>query len=139
MAFNYPNYYYPQQNYQQTYQQTQQGGFITVRNELEARNYPVAAGNSVTFMSETEPYVYSKTMGINQLDRPTFKKYRLVEEADSSQIQAENDSTMNLPPEKENGEFERIWSEIEHLKKEIKSLKNPRPRKTIRKEVSENE
>lgn len=148
MAFNYPNYYYPQQNLQQNMQSVQQNlqpqsnqmsGFISVRTEEDARNYPVAPGNSITFMSETEPYVYTKTMGFNQLDRPSFKKYKLVEEAEAPQIQAENIKADNLPPEKENAEFEHIWSEIDHLKKEIKSLKNPRPRKTIRKEVADDE
>lgn len=149
MAYNYPNYYYPNQNLQQNIQpqmQTQinqnqsiQSGFVSVRNEEDARNYPVAPGNSITFMSETEPYVYTKTMGFNQLDRPSFKKYKLVEEPNSVQIQAENEKVDNLSSEKEKAEFERIWSEIDHLKKEIKSLKNPRPRKTIRKEVSDDE
>lgn len=147
MAFNYPNYFYPQQNLQQNLQSVQQNlqpqsnmsGFISVRTEEDARNYPVAPGNSITFMSETEPYVYTKTMGFNQLDRPSFKKYKLVEEAETPQIQAENIKAENLPPEKENAEFERIWSEIDHIKKDIKSIKNPRPRKTVRKEVNENE
>lgn len=149
MAYNYPNYYYPNQNLQQNIQpqmQTQinqnqsiQSGFVSVRNEEDARNYPVAPGNSITFMSETEPYVYTKTMGFNQLDRPSFKKYKLVEEPNSVQIQAENEKVDNLSSEKERAEFEHIWSEIVHLKKEIKSLKNPRPRKTIRKEVSDDE
>lgn len=150
MAYNYPNYYYPQQNLQQNIQpqmnqqniqqsqnQPMQGGFISVRTEEDARNYPVAPGNSITFMSETEPYVYTKTMGFNQLDRPSFKKYKLVEEPNSAQFQAENEKADNC--EKEKAEFEHIWSEIDHLKKEIKSLKNPRPRKTIRKEVSDDE
>lgn len=152
MAYNYPNYYYPnqnlqqniqpqmnQQNIQQSQNQPMQGGFISVRTEEDARNYPVAPGNSITFMSETEPYVYTKTMGFNQLDRPSFKKYKLVEEPNSAQIQAENEKVDNLSSEKEKAEFEHIWSEIDHLKKEIKSLKNPRPRKTIRKEVSDDE
>ena len=80
MAYN----YYPQ--YQQVYpqaqpvQQIQNGGLVSVRNEMEARNYPIAPGNSVTFKDETAPYVYTKTMGFSQLDRPIFDKYRLIKE-----------------------------------------------------------
>jgi len=148
MTYNYPNYYYPNQNLNiQPQMQTQmnqqnqsiQSGFVSVRNEEDARNYPVAPGNSITFMSETEPYVYTKTMGFNQLDRPSFKKYKLVEEPNSVQIQAENEKVDNLSSEKGKAEFDHIWSEIDHLKKEIKSFKNPRPRKTVRKEVSDDE
>ena len=56
MAYNYFPQYYP--NYQVTpqvnnsTQQIQNGGFINVRSELEARNYPVAPGNSVTFKND---------------------------------------------------------------------------------------
>lgn len=61
-------------------QQIQNGGFVSVRSEQEAYNYPVAPGNSITFKDEGQPYVYVKTMGFNQMEPPVFKKYRLVEE-----------------------------------------------------------
>ena len=61
-------------------QQTQNSGFISVRSAQEAMNYPVAPGNSITFKDEAQPYVYVKTMGFNQMEQPTFKRYRLVEE-----------------------------------------------------------
>ena len=99
MAYNsfYPNLYpnYAQQMQMQQIQQMQQmqpqmqaqtqpqiqnGGFISVRSEEEARNYPVAPGTSVTFIDENCQRVYAKTMGFSQLDRPTFYKYRLVKE-----------------------------------------------------------
>ena len=70
----------PQQQGQQ-YQATQ-GGFVRVRNENEAKLYPVAPGNSVTFIDENAPYCYAKTVNIGQLDRPIFEKYRLVKEDD---------------------------------------------------------
>lgn len=62
-------------------QQIQNGGLVSVRSEQEARNYPTAPGNSITFKDESQPYVYVKTMGFNQMEQPVFKKYRLVEEA----------------------------------------------------------
>lgn len=83
---NYPYYPY-QQQYQQIQQQPMQiqnGGLVSVRGIDEARNYPVAPGNSVTFKDETSPYVYTKTQGFSQLDRPVFEKYRLVKEEDVS-------------------------------------------------------
>lgn len=74
------NYMYPQMNQPVQPQQIQNGGLVSVRSEQEARNYPTAPGNSITFKDESQPYVYVKTMGFNQMEMPTFKKYRLVEE-----------------------------------------------------------
>lgn len=113
----------PQQPVQQmqNMQQAQNGGFVSVRSEAEARNYPVAYGNSVTFKDETAPYIYSKTMGYSQLDRPVFEKYKLVKEDTQEPIsepktsEAENSAIKDLK-----GEIGRIWDEIEALKKEVK-------------------
>ena len=74
-----------QQQMQQPVQQypTVQSGFVRVRNENEARMYPVAPGSSVTFIDESGPFCYSKTVNMGQLDRPIFEKYRLVKEDDN--------------------------------------------------------
>lgn len=80
--------YYPQQ-YQQPQQQSQASpNFVRVQNEVEARMYPVAPGNSVMFIDENAPYCYTKTMDISQLDRPKFDKYRLVKEEEAPQGEA---------------------------------------------------
>ena len=86
------------------FQQQPQQAFVAVRSAQEAMSYPVAPGNSVVFKNETEPYCYVKTMGFNQLDRPTFEKYRLVKEE---------------APEPEfatKAELTAIWDEIKALK-----------------------
>lgn len=84
-----PNLQMAQQGYQQAQQAAQptiqNGGFVSVRSEIEARNYPVAPGNSVTFIDENAPYCYTKTMGFSQLDRPRFEKFRLVKEEEAAQ------------------------------------------------------
>lgn len=69
----------------------QSGGLVTVRSENEARNYMVSLGTSVTFLDENEPYIYTKTMGFSQFDRPTFKKYKLVEENETPTTQCNKD------------------------------------------------
>lgn len=61
------------------------GGFIPVQNENEARMYRLAPGTSATFIDENAPYCYTKTEGVSQLDRPIFKRFRLVEEVDTVQ------------------------------------------------------
>lgn len=87
----YPNAYYPQYQTQSMQAQTSQppvstmGGFIPVQNENEARMYRLAPGTSATFIDENAPYCYTKTEGVSQLDRPIFKRFRLVEETETSQ------------------------------------------------------
>ena len=58
-----------------------QGGFVDVQNEAEARTYPVEPGKSVAFKDTSQENVYyKKTAGKTALDAPTFKKFRMVEE-----------------------------------------------------------
>ena len=113
----YPQYFYPQQQMypQQMNQnmQIQNSGFVSVRSEAEARSYPVAYGNSVTFKDETAPYVYTKTMGFSQLETPRFEKYKLVKEEPNHMQEAPN----TIPAYAEKSEIEAIWNEIEEIKK----------------------
>lgn len=143
-----PNYYnnpyqqyYPQNNFQQpqiqnTQPQIQNGGFVSVRSEAEARNYPIAPGNSVTFKDETAPYVYTKTMGFSQLDRPIFEKYKLVKENIAENIETENPnlidelkSRVNELNDELNNELNKLWGEIDAIKTQV----NEPPRTTTRK------
>lgn len=134
MAYNYfPNYYnspylqMPSVPNMQTptpapaaapQQGVRNSDFVLVQSEDEARSYPVAFGNTVTFKNENMPYMYTKTMGMSQLDRPVFEKYKLVKEtavdAPESAKTAKDD---NGVMEKLRGEIEAIWSEINALKK----------------------
>lgn len=69
MAYVYPQYYQPQQN-----------NLVSVRNETEARNYPVAYGATVYFKDESAPFIYIKSMGFSQMEMPRFERYRREEE-----------------------------------------------------------
>lgn len=135
--YNYQQYQqsYPQQQYQQIMQAQQQpqfGGFVSVRNEMEARNYPVAPGNSVMFRDETAPYIYSKSMGYSQLDTPRFDKYRLVKEEDVSvnvsepHTDALNNSTDNLPTYALKSEFDALQELVSTLAEDVDVLKSKR-------------
>lgn len=129
MAYNYytPYGYQPQQfqlpmqGVQQGNQPTQQpnrSDFVLVRSEDEARNYPVAFGNTVTFKHENEPYMYTKTMGMSQLDRPVFERYKLVKEEIKEQPQKPAEPKYdNTVIDKLENEIGAIWKEIELLKK----------------------
>lgn len=105
MNYN-PYYYQPQM------MQSQNNGLVSVRGINEARNYPVAAGNSVTFKDETAPYIYTKTMGFSQLDRPSFEVFRLVKE-DVTQEAEPVDVDLKKEVEKLKNEVEKLKAMIE--------------------------
>lgn len=147
-----PNYYAPyyyqqqpqmqmqpqaqaQQAPQMPQPQIQNGGFVSVRNESEARNYPIAIGTSVTFKDENAPYIYNKTMGFSQLEAPKFDKYRLVKEdatepSDLTKGELYDDKPILNTLDGLKAEIGAIWTEIEGLKKKPV----PKPKK---KEVEE--
>ena len=103
----------------------QNNGFIMVRNEMEARNYPVAFGNSVTFKDESAPFVYTKTMGYSQMQPPVFEKYRLVKE--EVKEEKPNDGISLIDELKQ--EIMDIWAEIDIIKGD----------KNIKKEIHNND
>ena len=76
----------PQQQSSQPQYQMMQGGFVRIPSENDARMFPVAPGNSVTFIDENKLYIYTKSVNMGQLDRPIFEKYRLVKEDDGAQF-----------------------------------------------------
>ena len=116
----YPNYYnpyfqqpQPQAQFvpqpQQQQPQPHYSGLVSVQSEQEARSYPVAPGNSVTFKNENQPYCYVKTMGFSQLDRPIFERYRLVKEEEPEQPeQTDNYATK--------AELAALWKELDAIK-----------------------
>lgn len=134
----------------QQYQQMMQpqisnaGSFVSVPNEMTARNYPIAPGNSVTFIDENSPYCYTKTMGLNQLDRPIFKRYKLVEEQEtvSAAPQSNGNTQSNEPTsDKIQGEIQALRAMYERLDKEVNELKerndHGKPSLSITAETSE--
>lgn len=128
------NPYYQQNNFQPTpmqgqqpQQQIQNNGFVRIPSENDARMYPVAPGNSVTFIDENSPYCYVKTMGFSQLDAPKFEKYRLVKEEvteETVQQVAQNTATTQVPQEMAiidalRGDLDALRVEVDNLKDKI--------------------
>lgn len=109
----------PQLQPQQSYHQN---GFVRVRDENEARMYPVAPGNSITFVNENAPYCYTKTVNMGQLDRPIFEKYRLVRE-DDGPAQPE---TAHKPAEAPPIDLSKyaLASDLESFRAEIETIKS---------------
>ncbi len=140
MAFPQYNPYYQQPYYapnqmqnpvqnivQGATQQNQSSGMImNIPNEDTARSYPVAPGNSVIFKDENAPYIYTKTMGFSQFDKPVFEKYRLVKEED--EIAQEHEDTPIV---------DELRNEIASLKNEIESIKKKIAPKTVKRIMKE--
>lgn len=113
-----------------------QNGFVRVPSENEARMYPVAPGTSVTFIDENAPYCYTKTMDRSQLDRPQFRKYRLVEEnapvapqeaqepAPAAREVDLSDYVMKADFDAFKGETEDILSDMKALQSDLKNLRD---------------
>lgn len=116
------NAYYPY-SYQipQVQQTVQNSGYMTVRSEEEARNYPMALGNSMTFFNETAPYCYKKTMGFSPLDRPTFERYRIIKE-ESPEIPQNQPMQTNTRENDKNAEIGQIRAQIDTLSDRIGRL-----------------
>lgn len=114
------------QNMQQAQQnqqpQIQTNGIISVRSIDEARSYPVAPGNSLTFKHESAPYIYTKTLGFSQLDQPIFEVFRLEKEQDveAPRIALEESAVQFLTIDEGNV----LKTDIEALKQEIQFLKD---------------
>jgi len=106
-----------------------QSGFVRVRNENEARMYPVQPGCSITFVDESMPYCYTKTVNMGQLDRPIFEKYRLVKEDDAPQaVEAPNKPVENqahdLSQFAMKDDIRAFGSEIEAIKADLNAMRN---------------
>lgn len=144
----YPYYYnpYAQQNIQpappiqpqpistpQQSQQVVQNGFVLVPSEQEARAYPVAPGNSITFKDENSPYCYVKTMGFSQFDQPVFEKYRLVKEDSAvseknSPISSEEEEPIKYATKEE---FDKLRADFAALKGKVAKLRETRAKKRV--------
>ena len=118
----------------------QNGGLVSVHSEAEARNYPVAHGNSITFKDENAPYVYVKTMGFSQLDRPTFDRFRLVrEEAETAEEPATNNIADNLPFDDLKADIDEIRGDIEAIRKQVKTLQASKNKRLVKELIEEGE
>lgn len=104
----------------------QHSGFVLVPSEQDARAYPVAPGNSVTFKDENAPYCYVKTMGFNQLDRPSFEKYRLVKEecrTDTPELPTSGEKEKPINPEYAlKGDLAAIWNAVEDIRGTVAAM-----------------
>lgn len=125
-----PNYnpnYNPGYVQQAMPQPMQQGGFVPIPSEEDARNFPVQRGTSTTFRDENQPYIYIKTLGTGQLDTPVFEKYRFIKEdaqstrrADSGLLEDKPDKVSTYATK---AEYEALREDMEDLKNVVDKLR----------------
>lgn len=116
----YPNFgnYQQQQPMQQPIQQPMQVPnqiLAWVKNEEEAVNFPLNIGQSIFLMSQSEPFLYSKS--VDQLGKVTFVKKRLVDEGGDRESEQLKDYIRR--EELENLISDRIREEIDKKMSEI--------------------
>ena len=97
--------------------------FVFVQSENEVIDYPIALGNSITFKHQTEPFIYIKTMGLSQFDKPKIVKYKLTEEELGSQKVQPNNSTPVDPKWLNEDDLKPVLDEIQIVKHEIEDIK----------------
>lgn len=111
--------------------------FIRVKSEAEAWNYPVSPGNSLTFKDDNAPYIYIKTMGFSQLDRPIFEKWRLTKE-DAPINEPKSDTPITPSLTEIEGQINEIRALYDDLKGKVEAIDKP-VKKTVKKEVTDND
>lgn len=124
------------QQYQQNMQmqqpqpQAQSNAIIHVPSEEVARRWDVAPNSSVTFIDDSKPYCYTKSMGMSMLEAPIFKRFKLVEETEpvpASDGQTVSDQQTPMPQVDlsaymTKAEFESYKAIIEDMQKIVKEL-----------------
>lgn len=151
MAYPYPNYYqssynpyiqqqfYPQptvpsqqnvqqpipQPVQQAQPQIQNGGFMSVRTEEEAYNWPIAPGVGMTFKVENAPVIIDKARGFSPLEQPVVKVYDMIERVpNQNAAQPQETSVVTHTEYAERADIEAIRRELEGFKADLEALKN---------------
>ena len=115
---------------QQPQPQAQSNAIIHVPSEEVARRWDVAPNSSVTFIDDSKPYCYTKSMGMSMLEAPVFKRFKLVEEtepvpASDGQTVSDRQTPMpqvDLSAYMTKAEFESYRAIIEDMQKIVKEL-----------------
>ena len=115
----------------QQQQQNQDGSFMVMRvaTVKDAKEYPIAPGNGLTFFVEKEPYLCCKTLGNTGLEQPRFRKWKLIEETeDGLEVSPEkSDTVAYVDREEHEKEIGLLKEQIDKLTKsvsEIQTLKD---------------
>lgn len=96
------------------------GGMIPVSSIEEVLKYPVEPGVCVHFKDTTEDYIYTKTQGFSQMEKPTYEAYH-TERVDFESLLPVNKKLANYATVEQVSDLTAV---ISQLTKEIATLKN---------------
>lgn len=102
--------------------------FIIAKSEQEVLNYPVGCGNSINFKIENAPYLYTKTMGFSQFDRPVIEKYRLLKEELGGTVEEAKQNPFEDKLNSMQSTIDSLESKLSSMQKDINSLRDRRGR-----------
>lgn len=132
-----------QQPVQAQQPEIRQNGFIRVKDEAEVDAYPIAPGNSVTFIHETQPFVFVKTLGFSQFDHPVKEKYLLVketpEEPNKTVSGADKESVSPTAEYAKAADVAKLARDVEALRVSVRTLNERKTRKVVTEEVVDDE
>lgn len=114
---NYPqNPYYRQAPTMPTMQST---GLIRA-DEEEARQYPVAPGNSVMIIDNAGQHLFVKSLGFSPFDQAKFEMYKLVK-IDHENADFPKSDVLPLPEYASADELKALKKEVERLGQSLKN------------------
>ena len=107
-------------------QQMQNSSLIHVMSEEQARSYPVPLGQSMMFINDNQPYCYTKTAGMSQLEPPVFKIFEVKEVGQTQSQPAQEESQpapqVDMSEYMTKAEFESYKAIIDDMQKIVKEL-----------------
>lgn len=110
----------------QQQQQNQDGSFMVMRvaTVKDAKEYPIAPGNGLTFFVEKEPYLCCKTLGNTGLEQPRFRKWKLIEETeDGLEVSPEKSAPVAyVDKEEHEKEIGSLKEQIDKLTKSVSEI-----------------
>ena len=95
------------------------GGMVPVSSIEEVLKYPVQPGICVHFKDENADYIYTKTQGFSQMEKPIMEAYELTK-VDFESLLPENKKLANYVTVEQMSE---LTSVISQLTQEVMSLK----------------
>lgn len=115
---NYQNPYY-----RSTTPTIQSTGFVRAEED-EARQYPVAAGNSVMFIDGAGQHLFVKTLGFSPFDQARFEKYKIVK-IENEETDFPRSDVLPMAEYASADELKALRKEVDRLSQSLKNkIKN---------------
>lgn len=95
------------------------GGMVPVSSIEEVLKYPVQPGICIHFKDENADYIYTKTQGFSQMEKPVYEAY-MLQKVDFEPLLPENKKLANFATVEQMSELTGV---ISQLTQEVMALK----------------